>query len=98
MTRPILTALAIGVTMMAAWFVLTDPSAWPLLLFAGLLLLGTVFEQVRYRGAKGRREGGKWRATSERFIDDASGRMVTVWFNATTGDRRYVEEGEAPPQ
>ena len=30
---------------------------------------------------------------SARFRDTESGAMVTVWFNAKTGERRYVEDG-----
>jgi hypothetical protein len=31
-----------------------------------------------------------WRATPERFVDPETGRLVTVFFNATTGEGRYV--------
>ena len=37
---------------------------------------------------------GDWQPTAEKFIDDESGRPVTVWFNPKTGARRYVEAGE----
>ena len=37
--------------------------------------------------------GPGWAPTAERFRDTESGAMVTVWFNAKTGERRYVEAG-----
>ncbi|MEI9927938.1 MAG: hypothetical protein WDN44_09935 [Sphingomonas sp.] len=73
-----------------------DHSAWPVLLGALLLFAGCVFERFHYRGAEP--VAGPWQATAERFRDEASGRLVTVWFNPATGDRRYVETGEAPPR
>ena len=78
--------------------VVLEPAAWPALVGAGLLVLGTLFERFYYRGgtaASG--TGGRWQATAERFLDDESGALVTVWFNPATGERRYVPEGSAPP-
>jgi hypothetical protein len=74
------------------------PESWPILIMAGLLVVGTVFERVHYRGSEAQHGTGQWQITAERFNDDASGRLVTVWFNATTGERRYVEQGEPPPR
>jgi hypothetical protein len=74
------------------------PEAWPMLVMAVLLIIGTVFERVNYRGSEAHRGQGQWQITEERFLDEASGRLVTVWFNATTGERRYVEQGEPPPR
>src|SRR3569623_863810 len=68
-------------------------AAWPTVLFAGLLFVGVAFERVHYRGSASVASPGKdWRATNERFLDEATGRPVTVWFNPTTGERRYVDE------
>jgi hypothetical protein len=69
-----LTAALIGVVL--------DPGTWPTVVAAGLLAGGIAFERVRY--------GAVQRETSERFIDDASGKPVSVWFDAKTGERRYV--------
>jgi hypothetical protein len=73
------------------------PGGWPMLLVALVLLAGTIFERVHYRGSEGRGGVGHWQPTSERFLDEASGRPVIVWFNNVTGERRYIEQGEAPP-
>jgi len=72
------------------------PPAWPFLLCAGLLAAGVFFERTLSRGG-GAPRGAGWAPTAERFRDDESGAMVTVWFNAQTGERRYVEDG-APAQ
>ena len=72
---------------------LVDIAVWPSLLVATLLLVGTVFERVRYGAAQRRPVGGAWQETTERFIDDESGRPVTVWFDPATGQRRYVDAG-----
>jgi hypothetical protein len=45
---------------------------------------------VRYGAVQRAPQGPDWRETSERFIDDASGKPVSVWFDAKTGERRYV--------
>ena len=65
--------------------------------FGLLIIITSVLEPI-YGKANGRPLGGRWRATDERFVDPETGRLVTVWFNAESGERRYVEEGApAPP-
>jgi hypothetical protein len=68
------------------------PPAWPFLLWAGVLAAGVFFERTLSRGG-GVPRGPGWAPTPERFRDTESGAMVTVWFNANTGERRYVEAG-----
>jgi len=97
MMRLILSVLTVCFALVALLIVVNQPAAWPILLVAGLLLTGIIFEQLRYRG-RATGAGGTWNPTSERFLDDMSGRPVTVWFNAATGERLYVEDGEAPPR
>jgi hypothetical protein len=70
------------------------PPAWPFLLCAGILAAGVFFERTLSRGG-GAPRGPGWAPTAERFRDQESGAMVTVWFNAKTGERRYVEDGAA---
>jgi len=74
-----------------------DPAVWPTLIASGLLLAGIVFERRRYGAAQARPSGPVWRETSERFVDDASGRPVAVWYNEATGERRYVDIAGDPP-
>jgi hypothetical protein len=68
-----------------------DPAVWPALPMLGLVLAGILFERARYGAVQRRPVESGWQQTSERFIDDASGRAVTVWFNPATGERRYVD-------
>ncbi|MEO9131623.1 MAG: hypothetical protein ABI240_10480 [Sphingomonas sp.] len=77
--------------------VVVDPAVWPTLIAAAVLLAGIVFERRRYGAAQARPAGAAWRETSERFVDDASGRPVAVWYNETTGERRYVDIAGDPP-
>ena len=81
-----------------AAFVLAPAAGWPMLIGAGIFVLGTLFERFYYRGGTAAvGTGGRWEVTSERFLDEESGALVTVWYNATTGERRYVGDGAAPP-
>ena len=73
-----------------------DPGVWPTLIFTGLLLFGVAFERRRYGAAQRQPAHGLWQETAERFIDDESGRPVTVWFNPASGERRYVDSGKEP--
>ena len=74
-----------------------DPAVWPTLIASALVLAGIAFERRRYGAAQAKPIGGKWRETRERFVDDASGRQVSVWYNEVTGERRYVDIEGAPP-
>ena len=45
----------------------------------------------RYRPVGETAPGPDWQITDERFIDDESGKPVTVYIKPKTGERRYVE-------
>ena len=51
-------------------------------------------ERWHYQGLTDERPGRNWQATPERFIDPETGRLVTVFFNPATGERRYVADAE----
>lgn len=68
------------------------PGAIGPILFGALLLVGTLWERVRYKPLEDGRPGPGWVATDERFVDDQSGRPVRVWLEPATGERRYVAE------
>ncbi|WP_267387755.1 hypothetical protein [Sphingomonas sp. GC_Shp_3] len=70
------------------------PLQWPLLVWTGVALFGILFERARYGSARRQPTGNTWRETPERFVDDASGRVMVVWFDAVTGERRYVDTAE----
>jgi hypothetical protein len=68
------------------------PDALMPVLAGVLLLIGTLWERVRYKPVEDGRPGPGWVATDERFVDDESGRLVRVWLEPATGERRYVNE------
>jgi len=65
-----------------------------LLVWGAILVFGIVYERYVYKTILDRLPDGKgWSRTSERFADDKSGRMVTVYVKPLTGERAYVAEG-----
>jgi hypothetical protein len=97
MLRNVIQAFVFLFLLGAIALVVIEPRAWPALCGAGLLALGTLWERFYYRGGTVHGAGGSWQATAERFLDEESGRPVTVWFNPATGERRYVDQGAVPP-
>jgi hypothetical protein len=79
---------------------------WPLVVGAGLMIV-TVVERTRYRSEAAERahhdpgpgggEAGtvepRFQATQELFRDPTSGRLMRVWVDYRTGERRYRAEG-----
>lgn len=55
-----------------------------------VLLLALVVERWRYNRVTARPPGAGWVATNERFVDPESGKLVTVFYQPATGERRYV--------
>jgi hypothetical protein len=55
-----------------------------------VLLVGGLFERVRYKPIDGPRPGPGWEPTAERVIDPPTGRLLAVWWNPSTGDRCYL--------
>jgi hypothetical protein len=90
-------ALILGaITTVAGWWLWTAYHV-PTILICGILIFITAALEPIYGRANGKPRNGSWRATDERFIDPETGRLVTVWYDPATGDRRYVDDGEAPP-
>jgi hypothetical protein len=56
--------------------------------FVGLI----VFERFRYKRLETARPGPGWERTTERFVDEETGKLVTVFVRPETGERAYVEE------
>ena len=64
----------------------------PLALWGAILGGGVLVERWRYQRLAEDRPGRDWQATPERFVDPETGRLVTVFFNSATGERRYVAD------
>ena len=63
--------------------------AW-LGIIGAMLFVGIVFERGRYKPATSDHPGPGWFATDERFVDPDSGKEVTVYYQPSSGERRYV--------
>ena len=72
----------------AMWLAAVPPGLI-LLFWAVVLIAGTVYERVIYKPLESR-AGADWTPISERFIDDATGKTVTVYVR--DGERKYVAE------
>ena len=86
--------VAVGAVCLVAGVVMwlmAVPTALILLFWAVVLIAGTVYERVIYKPLESR-AGAGWTATSERFIDDATGKTVTVYVREGTGERKYVAD------
>ena len=70
----------------------------PLALWGATLAGGVLVERWRYQLLADNRPGRDWVATPERFVDPETGRLVTVFFNPTTGERRYVADDNRETQ
>jgi hypothetical protein len=60
-------------------------SVWGILLVGGLL-----FERGRYKPAERGQPGPGWIATDECFVDPHTGERVTVFYQPSSGERRYI--------
>ena len=57
-----------------------------------LLVIGIVFERVIYKATLAGRPGPGWQRTAERFVDEDSVRIVTVYIEPGSGERAYVAD------
>lgn len=88
--RAALLALAVCALMLAVGVALVDAGAWPFVLWATVITAALAYERRRYGSARTDAPGPGWERTGERFIDDASGEPVEVWYHSPSGERRYV--------
>jgi hypothetical protein len=77
---------------------LYNPFTYYFAFIAGILFVGSLFERVRYKKLENADPGPGWRETDERFIDPETKQSVTVFFNPTSGERRYVAKGSPDNQ
>ncbi len=61
-----------------------------LLVMATLLFGGVLFERWRYKAIETAAPGSGFQPSGERFVDPETGAPVEVWYNPTSGERRYV--------
>jgi len=59
-------------------------------LVGAALVGGILFERGRYKPAAPGVPGPGWVATGERFVDPQTGEDVAVYYQPSTGERRYV--------
>ncbi len=82
-------AIAIGIATIATT---GFPPSIVFLCWGAMLVLGIVFERFRYKPLEAQAPGAGWERTTERFIDDETGKPVTVYIQPQTGERKYVQE------
>jgi hypothetical protein len=88
-------AITAGVLLLVAGLALWVGTGTIGLLIVGAVVLLTALLERSYGSLVRRPTGGDWRPTDERFVDPESGKLVTVWFDPSTGERRYVAEDDA---
>ena len=64
----------------------------PLVVLPALLVIGLLCERFLYKPILDAPPGADWQRTQERFVDPKSDRVIVVFYNARTGQRRYVAE------
>jgi uncharacterized membrane protein HdeD (DUF308 family) len=89
--------LVLGGTLIAAGLVaLIGGSFAPALIamvWGAVIVFGILYERYAYKTFVDRAPTGKyWVKTTERFVDEKSGKTVTVHTNTVTGERAYVAE------
>jgi hypothetical protein len=55
----------------------------------GLIIIAAIWLEPRYGRQSADAPAGAAVPTGERFIDDETGQLVEVWYNADTGERSY---------
>jgi hypothetical protein len=74
----------------ALW--LHTPPGLVLVVEGVLIVGGLVFERSRYKRLIDAAPGPDWERTTERFVDDETGKLVTVFVKPATGERVYVKD------
>jgi uncharacterized membrane protein len=61
--------------------------------WGAILVFGILYERYVYKTVADKPPSGKnWVRTTERFVDDKTGKTVTVHYNTLSGERIYVAE------
>ncbi len=96
MLRTIISGVAIAAVAFTLVLTMEEAAAWPSLAMALVIALGCLWERRYHAAQQGKPLEARFRPTGERFIDPESGRLTTAWIDPTTGERRYVDDGEPP--
>ena len=83
-----------GALISAAGLFMLRFGAGRLFLFVGVIILVTAALEPIYGRLQPRPREGSWRATGEKFVDPETGKLVSVWFDPASGERRYVDDSE----
>ena len=93
MLRKVVLALALILLAVGVWFVATGAvGAWVCILWGAIIAAAIAYERFRYKPLQSGAPGPGWEKTNERFVDDETGKMVSVYIETATGERQYVEE------
>jgi len=87
--------LLLGVVLTAAALLATLAGRLPLgahLAIPGVVLLFAMLNELRrrYKPIQPGQPGAGWIETPERFVDPETGKNVTVYYQPSSGERRYV--------
>ena len=102
--------LALGLVLLVAGGPAAAVGIWPLV-SGSVLLVSVVLERQRYRSAAAELADGepgpgggepaplpaRFRPTEERFVDPTTGRVMRVYVESSTGERRYRAETDLGP-
>jgi hypothetical protein len=92
MRRGLLTIGVLVLILGAAALISGIASSYVFFFWGAALIAAIVFERSRYKKIARKSPGPEWQRTSERFVDDETGKMVTVYVHPQTGERAYVQE------
>ncbi|MDE2113213.1 MAG: hypothetical protein KGJ79_18950 [Alphaproteobacteria bacterium] len=89
--------LVFGGTLVAAGLVALVGGAFApaiiAMVWGAIIVFGILYERYAYKSIVEKAPTGKyWVRTTERFVDEKSGKTVTVHTNTLTGERAYVAE------
>ena len=79
----------LGVAALASGII---PESLVVICWGAFLIVVIVIERVRYKALASKSPGPGWLRTTERFVDEETGRTVTVYIQPETGERAYVKD------
>jgi hypothetical protein len=88
--------VTIGACCMLAGVTMVLKGAYPpgilFIVWGGIMVFGIIYEHYQYKPVVTKGPGAGWVRTNERFVDDKTGKPVTVYVQPVTGERQYVAE------